>query len=182
MNKNECYEIGYVIKSHGLHGEVLVQLDVDNPNEYDGLESSFIDINNRLVPFFIDSFHLQDKGKVIVKFEDIDKIDDTQDIKGKKLFLPTNCLPKLKEGEFYLHDIIEYQVVDKVHSTLGTITCIHTETGQTLLEMAYQNHEILIPMTDEIVLDADHAKKILHVNLPDGLLEVYLDDTNQQED
>ncbi len=182
MNKEQCYEIGYVAKSHGLHGEVLVQLDVDDPTKYDGMESTFIDINNRLVPFFIESFHLQGRGKVLVKFEDIERIEDTQGIKGKKLFLPLQFLPELEEGEFYLHDIVDYQVIDKVHGTLGKITCFHTATAQTLLEMEYQSHEILIPMTDEVVLEADHAKKLLHVSLPDGLLEVYLEDTNEEED
>jgi 16S rRNA processing protein RimM len=181
MNREQCYEIGYVIKSHGLHGEVLVQLDVDDPSKYDGMESTFIEINSRLVPFFIESFHLQGRARVLIKFEDIERIEDTQAIKGKKLFLPVQFLPKLEEGEFYLHDIIDYQVVDKEHGSLGTITCFHTETAQTLLEMEYQGHEILFPMIDEVVLKANHADKVLHVNLPNGLLEVYLEDTNEEE-
>lgn len=182
MNKEQCYEIGYVIKTHGLHGEVLVQLDVDDSEEYEGLESVFVEINNRLIPFFIDSFHLQDKGKAIVKFEDIDTIDTSQPLKGKKLFLTLNCLPELENGEYYLHDIIDFKVVDKNLGSLGKIVCYHTESAQTLLEMEYKNHGILIPVTDEIVLDADHTNKVLNVNLPNGLLEVYLEDTNKQEE
>lgn len=182
MNKSECYEVGYVIKTHGLHGEILVQLDVDDSEEYKGLESMFIEINNRLIPFFIESFHLQGKGKAIVKLEEIDHIDTAQPLKGKKLFLTLDCLPELEDGEYYLHDVIGYQVVDKNLGPLGKITCYHTETAQTLLEMEYQNHEILIPVFDEIVLDANHTDKILNVDLPHGLLDVYLDDTNQQEE
>jgi 16S rRNA processing protein RimM len=47
--------------------------------------------------------------------------------------------------------------------------------------MEYQGHEILFPMNDEVVLKANHADKVLHVNLPNGLLEVYLEDTNEEE-
>jgi len=50
------------------------------------------------------------------------------------------------------------------------------------LQMEYQNCEVLIPIIDEIVLDANHDEKILNVNLPVGLLEVYLDDNHQPDD
>ena len=182
MDKNECYEIGYVIKTHGLHGEVLVQLDVDDSEEYDEMESVFIELNNRLIPFFVSSINLQDKGKAIIKFEDVNRIEESQPLKGKTLFLALDCLPELPDGEYYLHDIIGFRIVDKHHGPLGTVTCYHTETGQTLLEMDYLNREVLIPMTDEIVLKPDLVEKILYVNMPNGLLEVYMTDSHKPDD
>ncbi|MCP4521464.1 MAG: 16S rRNA processing protein RimM [Cytophagales bacterium] len=181
MNKDNCYEIGYVAKSHGLHGEVLIQLDVEDASQYEEIETIFVEINNRLVPYFVEWWHLQNKGKVLIKFEEIDKIDDTSFIKGKKLFLPLEFLPTLEEGEYYLHEVIDYTVIDAQLGTLGTVKCFHTATAQTLLEMEYKDKDILIPVIDEIVQEANHEEKTLSVNMPEGLLEVYFeDDTNEQ--
>jgi 16S rRNA processing protein RimM len=49
--------------------------------------------------------------------------------------------------------------------------------------MDYMEKEVLIPISHEHVLKANHEKKELVVNLPDGLIEIYLDETskNNQE-
>ncbi len=57
MNKEACFQLGYVAKIHGIHGEVSIVLDVDNPEYYQNLESVFVEFNSRLVPFFIE--HMQ---------------------------------------------------------------------------------------------------------------------------
>ena len=42
MKKEDCYELGYISKTKGLDGEVYVQLDVDEPEDYQNLESLFV--------------------------------------------------------------------------------------------------------------------------------------------
>ena len=51
-----------------------------------------------------------------------------------------------------------------------------------MLAMRYQGHEVLVPVVDEIVTRADHKKREIYVNLPDGLLDVYLTPTTRQQD
>jgi 16S rRNA processing protein RimM len=48
--------------------------------------------------------------------------------------------------------------------------------------MNYQEQEVLIPVIDEIVLKADHTKKQLMVNLPEGLLDIYTMDAGTPDD
>lgn len=70
MNIDACYQLGYVIKKHGVKGEVSVLLDVDFPEEYSELESVFVEINQKLVPFFIEAIQIRD-DKAVIKFEHI---------------------------------------------------------------------------------------------------------------
>jgi 16S rRNA processing protein RimM len=72
MNKDNCFQLGYVSKVHGLHGEVTVVLDVDFPEDYEELKHVFIEQKTRLVPFFIEHFVSQPNNKVLAKFEDFD--------------------------------------------------------------------------------------------------------------
>ena len=174
MNIGECFHLGYVIKKHGLSGEVNILLDVDMPQQYQEMESVFVEINDKLVPFFIESISIKG-NKAIVRFEDVNTAEQADDLRGKGLFLPLSFLPDLGEGKFYYHEIMQYHVVDKVHGDIGTVKDIYTSPNQDLLAVDHNNKEVLIPINDEIIGEVDHDQKVLHVSLPEGLLDVYLD-------
>lgn len=178
MRIDDCYQLGYVTKPHGLRGEVHIFLDVDLPEAYNNLESVFVAYKNAsqtLVPFFIDTFKLSG-NKAIVKFEDIDTIDQAEALKGAQLCLPLETLPKLQEGQFYYHEVIGYTVHDQKEGKLGVIKEIYALAGQDVIAMEYRGKEVLIPVNDAIVRSADHEKRIVHVQLPEGLLDIYLED------
>lgn len=174
MNPESCFELGYIIKAHGIEGDVQAMLDVDIPEEYIELESVFVEINQKLVPFFIEDLKLFKGKKALIKFEDVDSLEEAEELIRKKLFLPLKFLPKLRDDQFYYHEIIGYRVADKKEGDLGTIREVVEAPGQDLVVMDYRDKEVLIPVTDEVVLKVDHEAKVLLVDLPEGLLDVYL--------
>ena len=174
MNIGECFQLGYVIKKHGLSGEVNILLDVDVPHEYQNLESVFVEINDKLVPFFIESISIKG-NKAIVRFEDVNTADQADDLKGKGLFLPLSMLPELGDNKFYYHQIIGYHVIDASDGDIGVVKDVYTSPNQDLLAIDHQSKEILVPINDEIIGSVDHDNKQLHVTLPEGLLDVYLE-------
>ena len=87
MNIDECYQLGHVIKTHGLKGEVNIFLDVDHPSEYQELGSVFVEINQKLVPFFIESIQLKG-NKALVKFEDVDSLEEAEELQSKRIYRP----------------------------------------------------------------------------------------------
>ena len=178
MRIDDCYQLGYVTKAHGLHGEVRIFLDVDFPEVYNNLESVLVAYKNApqtLVPFFIDTLRLSG-NTALVHFEDVDTIDQAEDLREAQLYLPLETLPKLQPGQFYYHEVIGYTIVDQKAGTLGTIREIHALAGQDIIAMDYQGKEVLIPVNDDIVGTADHTQQLLHVSLPEGLLDIYLED------
>jgi 16S rRNA processing protein RimM len=180
MDIESCYQLGYVLKTHGVQGEVTFVLDVDEPEIYSGLESVFIEINGKLVPFFIDNIQVL-KEKAIVRLEDVNSLQKAQNLVGNGLYLPLENLPELEADQFYYHEIVDYQVIDEKLGSLGKITNVYEMPHQDLIAMQYQGKEVLIPITDEIVTGIDNKKKELYVELPDGLLEIYLTDTASDE-
>ena len=74
MTVEDCYQLGYITKPHGLKGEVQVLLDVDYPQEYKTLESVFVQQGQQLVPFFISAISLNG-DRAIISFEDTDTLD-----------------------------------------------------------------------------------------------------------
>jgi 16S rRNA processing protein RimM len=179
MTIDSCFKLGQIQKAHGFKGEVMIQLQVKNPGDYKDLESVFVEINQKLVPFFIDSFKLTTGDKAIVRFEDIKDEAGIKKLVGHSIYIPLEEMTE--EEESNLNILIGYQVDDKNLGKLGKITEVYIMPGQELLAMDWKEKEVLIPVSDTILLKADHKKKILQVDLPEGLLELYLDDHEEEE-
>jgi 16S rRNA processing protein RimM len=181
MNIDACFLLGYIVKTHGVKGQVVAFFDVDYPEDYEDLESVFLEQQGRLVPFFIDSIEPQQKGRFIIRFEDIKTIEQAEKLRNTSIYLPLDELPELEEDQFYFHEVIGYKVVDENHGQLGTVREFYDLPQQQLMAMDYQDQEMLIPVMDEILLRADHEAKVLHVRLPEGLLEVYTEPARPDE-
>jgi len=176
MNVDACFRLGYIVKKHGLKGEVSILLDVDFPEDYDKLESVFVDINKQLVPFFIERIQLNG-NKGILKFEDLDSLSEVDNLIGNDLYLPLEALPELDPGQFYYHDVIGYMVRDENEGEIGMISQVYEFPNQDLFGVDFEGKEVLIPINDETVHAADHEAKVVLVTLPDGLIDVYKEES-----
>ncbi|HLW20899.1 MAG TPA: ribosome maturation factor RimM [Cyclobacteriaceae bacterium] len=176
MNKDSCFQLGYIAKVHGLHGELTVVLDVDFPEDYVDIEHVFVAQDSRLVPYFLEHFALQPNQKALAKFEGFDSIDEASVLVGSELYLPLEDLPELREDQFYFHELIGFTVYDELHGELGDVKHIYDLQTQDLIGLEYKGREILIPIKDEIILKVDKAEKKVFCQLPNGLLEIYLED------
>ena len=174
MNRDECFLLGHVIKRHGLKGEVSIFLDVDDPNQYSELESVFILMDGKLIPFFINSLSLKG-NKAVVHFEDLDTVEQADEIKGKELYLPLSVLPELEGTQFYYHEVVGFTVLDEYKRELGEVKDIYSSTAQELLAIDRNGKEILVPIVDQTILNVDREQKCIEVHLPEGLLDIYND-------
>jgi 16S rRNA processing protein RimM len=126
------------------------------------------------VPYIIEELQVRGK-KSIVKFEDINSIEATETIIDAEAYLPIKKLPKLKGKQFYYHEVIGYQIFDSnSQKDLGELKAIYESTGQDLFAVDINETEVLIPIIDNFLDTIDHSEKRIHVTLPDGLLDIYL--------
>ena len=176
MNKDNCYQLGHIAKVHGLHGEVLLVLDVDFPEDYEGLAHVFVENGNRLVPFILEHMVTQPNNRFLAKFEEFDHIDQVKPMVGSALYLPSTALPKLKDDQYYFHDLVGFMMVDEDLGELGQVKVIYDMETQDLIGMEYKDREILIPIKDGIIQKVDKVEKKVFCRLPEGLLDIYLED------
>lgn len=180
MNKNQCFELGYILRPHGLEGSVVARFDVDQPSDYLGIDAVFVESEGRLVPFLVRKVNPTSGQHVVLSLEGISEEAQAQTLKGCKLFLPEQVLPKLADHQFYFHELVGAQVEDEAHGTLGTIREIVEMPRQTLGVMEWENAEVLIPIHEDIVLELNRSTHTIKTRLPQGLLEVYT--RNQSND
>lgn len=181
MNKDQCFNLGHVVKAIGLKGECSILLDVDDPSRYKKLESVFIEINKKLVPFFIDHISLRHNNFAGVQFKNITNQDQANQLSGCDLYLPLEFLPQLDDKSFYFHEIQDYMVIDQVAGEIGPIKEVQ-EVGPSILGICTMNQrEVIVPLQKIFIHKVDRANKILYTNLPEGLVDVYLNDHENDE-
>jgi 16S rRNA processing protein RimM len=109
-----------------------------------------------------------------VAFEDVKDENDADGLLKKKVFLPLDMLPKLTGNRFYFHEVIGYDVIDKHHGNIGEVIGVNDNASQALLEIDYKSTQVLLPVVDEIIKRVDRTEKQLHVQIPEGLLDIYI--------
>jgi 16S rRNA processing protein RimM len=185
MTLDECYELGYVVKTHGLRGQLVAELDVDDVQEYLDVEEVFVERpggSGKLHRFEVARLTQQAGTRVLLKLKTVDRIEDAELFRGLKLFRPLEDLPELEEDQFYFHDVIGFTVVDTNLGKLGTVETFYELPEQDLLAMRYQGKEVLIPVVGELIQHADEDSRELYVTLPEGLLDIYLNPGAPDED
>ena len=174
MRKEECFYLGKIAKKFSFKGEVLVYLDTDEPELYENMESVFVEIGNNLVPFFISSAFLHKNDFLRVKFEDVNSEDDAEALINKGLYLPLSQLPELTGDQFYFHEVIGFEIDDKRLGVIGKIVSVNESSAQPLFEVLNGELEMLIPMIDQFLVKIDRENSKVHMDLPEGLVEMYL--------
>ena len=171
MNINDCYKIGYILKPHGLKGEVTISLDAEAPGNLEELDAVFIQSNQQLVPHFLEAISVRG-DKAFVKFEDVNTPEAAKAISKSGIFLPKASRPKSGRGEFYDDEIIGFEVLDVDGNLLGNVTSIEEAGPNKLIAVDCAGKEILIPVNGPFITSINKSKKKITVDLPEGFLEI----------
>ena len=173
MKIEDCYYLGKVTKPFGYKGELVLFLDVDDMSKYQKMDSVFIEMNNQLIPFFIENIHFKN-NKAIVRFADVG-LEESQRLIGKGLYLPLSKLPKLNGKKFYFHEIKGFKIIDETKGEIGIVEDILDYPGQDLFQVNFNGKEILIPAIDEIIQSVKRENRTIYIKTPEGLIDLYLE-------
>ncbi len=172
MKIEDCFYLGKISKPFSYKGEVVLFLDVDEPQDYSQLDGVYVSINKKLVLYTINSIRINN-NKAIVRFDGVE-YEDLERLLGRELYLPLELLPPLEGNKFYFHEIIGFTVIDEEKGNIGTITAVYENAPQPLLSIDYEGKEILLPIIDQIITNVNREERIMEVKSPEGLIDLYL--------
>ena len=173
MTKNDCFFFGKITKTHGLKGEVTIKLDVANPEDFKDLRYLLIEDRGNLIPYFIENQKING-DKMIVRLQDVKKVEQAVAFMGKAVFLPNEFMPELEDDDFYYKEIVGFKMVDTQKGEIGEISDVLEYPTQAVIQVMKDGKEILIPIHDDIIQKVDKKAKILTVKAPEGLIDMYL--------
>jgi len=174
MKLEDHFRIGTFIKTKGLKGELQLYVDYDSLDAID-FNAVFVDMAGKLVPYFVESVKYHPNNTAYLFLEDQDTIEKASKLVKKDVYLPNKLKPKKKKGDFTLMDLEGFIAVDENEGELGEITHIQELPQQFIATVHYKNCEVLFPLNQEIIKSIDVVKGIVLVDLPEGLLDIYLE-------
>lgn len=159
--KNEILEIGKVVNTHGIRGELKIQPWCDDPAIFDELE--YVYIGGEKYNITRSRFH---KTCEIAAVEGINNINEAELLKNKIVTVEREMLGELPEGTYYIADIIGLEVRNTDGKILGVIDNVISTGSNDVYEVKREDKKpLLLPVIDEVINE---------VNLSDGYVSVTL--------
>ena len=173
MTKDKCFYVGRIVKTHGLKGEVTLRIENEQFDEIEELDYFLLDINDKLIPFFIENiiFH---SNKSFILFQDLKTLEAASQLVGTAAYLPLVLLPEKDGNDFYSHEVVGFIVVDEEKGELGKVQEIIEYPTQSLIQIIKDDKEILIPIHDDIIKSLDREGCKIFIKAPNGLIDMYL--------
>ena len=125
-----------------------------------------------MVPFFIEEIKIKTLSTVIVKLEGIDEEKKAIEFVDLDFYIPLDQLENLKINKVETIDITGYKVIDQDKKFIGTVLDFIDIPKNPLLNVKSEKGEVLIPATDELIIEVDDDLQEIILNIPEGLFDI----------
>ena len=165
--------LGKLIAVHGLKGELVLKHDLGKKSSLKGLKAVFIEEKkNAFIPWFITTTRIKNERETYVKLEGVEVREAAIKLTQKNVWVTEVEFKKLSAKSSPVN-LLGYAVINE-KNLLGKILEVIEQPHQLLFKIEINQKEVLIPMNENTLKKIDHKKKEVIVQLPKGLLEIYL--------
>jgi len=172
LHKEEFIAIGHVRKSHGYKGHARVEIEEVYEDDFNKQDFIFLEIDGYKVPFYITE--RLDRQHLIIKMEHIDSQEHLLPHHQQSIYLLKKDVKTPDPST--LSDTPEYLVgmtlIDDNLGQIGTISKVEEYPQQLMAFVEYQGREVMVPLHEHLITNLDDDDGTLHMELPDGILDV----------
>ena len=172
IKKEEVYKIGLFNKPHGIHGELQFTFTDDI---FDRVDCDYLIclLDGIFVPFFIEEYRFRSDSTALVKLEGIDTAERARMFTNVEVYFPVKHAEEAEDGELSWNFFVGFRMEDVRHGELGEVVEVDTTTVNTLFVVEQEGgEELLIPAQEEFIVEINQEKKLITVELPEGLLNL----------
>jgi len=170
----EYISIGKFVAVHGLKGELVLKHVLGKKTSLKGVKALFVETHpGAYMPWFIQEAKARTIDEVLVKLDDVPTPELAKKLNQKIIWLKEDDFEKQASKSAAI-SFIGFTVVNE-GVLLGPIIEVIEQPHQILCTIDMNGKEALIPLHQESLGEIDRVKKQIHVTLPEGLLELYMD-------
>lgn len=171
--KDSCTKIGFIQKTHGIHGELVIRFDETYYETLDSYPTLFLEIDQLLVPFFIEEDGLRFKSgeSVIAKLEWIDTDKKAKALNGLSVYVANDAIVANDE-DLNMNELIGYKLFDETLGFIGEIEDVTDYSGNVLLIVEYQGKEAMVPLNEDLIIRLDEENREIELSIPEGLFDL----------
>lgn len=162
MENKDFIEAGRIVNTHGIAGEVKIEVWLDSPRFLKSCKRVFI--SGREYTFVSAREH---KGMLIAKLRGVEDVNAAMSLKGRELSILKSDA-KLPKGAFFIQDIIGACVVDEARGEIGKLVDV-LETPANRIYVVKGETEHLIPAVPEFIMSTDAEAGMIRVRLIEGM-------------
>lgn len=166
----EYFELGQIVNTFGVKGEVKVKPFTDNVEQFGTLKSILVVKNKETIEMKIlnAKFH---KGMVLLKLEGVEDMNEAEKLKGCLIKIHRKDARQLEEGEYFIADIIGSDVYTDTGDYLGKVDDIYNSGAQDIYVVKDElGKQVLLPSIKEVILNVDIENQKVTVHLLKGLI------------
>jgi 16S rRNA processing protein RimM len=165
--------IGVIVASHGLAGDLLLQHELGRSSDFKGVEAFLVGNDPaRLIPYFPVSVKPKSDSESLLRLEGVATREQAKAFLRKSVWIPEAQARSLASENAPLQ-LLDYHVIDG-DTDLGPILEVVEMPTQALLRLDIEGKEVLIPLHPDNLISIDHVNRRIVLEIPDGLLDVYL--------
>lgn len=168
----DLLQVGAILDTHGLRGEVKVFPTTDDARRYDTLrevelctkEGGYIHLEVERVRYA--------KNLVIVKFRHYDNINDIEQYKKCNLYVTREHAVELAENEYFVADLVGLTAKSDEGELLGEVKeVLSTGANDVYVIKDEAGGELLVPAIHDCVREINIAEGYMLLHLLPGLYE-----------
>ena len=162
-------EIGRIVRSHGVAGRVKVLSYLESPEVLHDLSGLFVGRSVTEAVLFPLVAVQVGKGSFILQLGGIEDREAAARLKGSSVWMPSEKMRKLPEGEYYWREVIGLQVLTEEDEILGRIEAVFPTGSNDVYVCRGAGREILLPAIGDVVRKIDTDRGVMVVRLLKGL-------------
>lgn len=170
MNHHNSLVIGKIVSAHGVKGYVKVYCE---PQSFKVLRqgSTVLLKDSKGNESFLEILDARPQGKILlILLKGVSDRSKAETLAGSEILVERASLPELEEDTYYWADILGLKVYSSDDHYIGVVeSIIETGSNDVYEVRTPEDKEILIPAIASVVLEIDLYKKIIRVDLPEGL-------------
>ncbi|MBQ3145220.1 MAG: ribosome maturation factor RimM [Clostridia bacterium] len=166
----EYFEIGQIVNTSGLKGEIKVKPFTDDIKKFNNLKTIYVSIKKDLKEFKIEHVRFS-KNMVFLKLKGIDTIEEAENYKNLYLKIKRDKDEKLEEGVYYVLDLIGCTVYTDDNLKLGKVEDVFsTGSNDVYVVKDELGKQVLLPAIKDVIKSVDIENKTIIVHLMEGLI------------
>jgi 16S rRNA processing protein RimM len=157
--------VGRLRRTHGVKGEIVMEVLTGFPERLRAGKTLYLGEQHEPLRLASVRGHNQE---MILRFSGITTPEDAARLRNLQVFVQTEHLPELPEGEYYHHQLLGMKVVDDTGQELGTLSeILETGANDVYVIKTPEGKEILLPAIEDVILDVSVERSELRVKPQD---------------
>jgi len=171
---NNYFSIGRMVATFGLQGELVLRHSLGKRSALKGVEAIFLEERkNSFIPYFVQKASAKDHEHAYVKLEGVDTKEAARKLVQQAVYLEEADFKQQTAGSAPL-SLLGFTVQDAQEGVLGTIEEVIEMPMQVLARVTIRGREALLPLNEQSLVRVDKKAQVVHLQLPEGLLDIYL--------